>query len=476
MMDITKFLRDKGYDTVDKTFYSQIAVWYSWYVSNVRRFHRYRVYRGSGCYVNCHRLSLGMAKKVCEDIADLLLNERVKITLSDEAADQYVSDVLEQNNFAVLGNEYQERLAYCGTVAYVPYIKNMLVDAGGRVVGGDGVHINYVTAKDIYPLSWENGMITEVAFSFPVTHKGKRYARLEFHRLNERGEYIIENLVLEVSKSGQGRELQEEAWRQIPPFAGLAARVETGSKEPQFAIDKLNIVNNVDEDTSNPMGIALFSNAIDVLRKIDLEYDSYANEFNLGRKRIYVSPEFLTDKNGNMVFDPDDTVFYQLPEDYSQRMEKDPIKESNMELRVDEHSQAINDDLNYLSMRVGFGTERYRFEKGSIATATQVISENSDMFRTLKKHEIILDAALKQLIKIIIRLGNVLGAGLPEEPEITIDFDDSIIEDKAAERQSDRQEISMGVMSRAEYRAKWYGETLEQAKRNLPEQESGVLE
>ena len=80
------------------------------------------------------------------------------------------------------------------------------------------------------------------------------------------------------------------------------------------------------------------------------------------------------------------------------------------------------------------------------------------------------------MVRIIIRLGNVLGAGLPEDVEITIDFDDSIIEDKDAERKSDRQEVSMGVMSRAEYRAKWYGETLEQAQKKLPEQESGVLE
>ncbi|HJK46418.1 MAG TPA: phage portal protein, partial [Methanocorpusculum sp.] len=227
---------------------------------------------------------------------------------------------------------------------------------------------------------------------------------------------------------------------------------------------------------SNPMGVAIFANAIDYLQKLDLEFDSYSNEFTLGRKRIYVAPEMLTDKNGSMVFDPDDTVFYQLPEDYSQQLQKDPIKESNMQLRVEEHSKAINDDLNYLSMRCGFGTERYKFDNGNITTATQVISENSDMFRTIKKHELILDAALKQLVRIIIRLGNVLGAGLPEDTEITIDFDDSIIEDKTAERQSDRQEVSMGVMSRAEYRAKWYGEALEQAQRSLPEQESGVLE
>ena len=174
-MDIIKYLNKNEFDTVDRTFYSRIAVWYSWYKADVRRFHRYRVYRGSGSYVNCHRKSMGMAKKLCEDIADLLLNERVQITLADEKANAYVEDVLQKNNFGVLGNEYQERKAYCGTVAYVPYIRDMVVDGDGNVVGGGGVSINYVTAKDIYPLSWENGVITEVAFLFATTFRNKKY-------------------------------------------------------------------------------------------------------------------------------------------------------------------------------------------------------------------------------------------------------------------------------------------------------------
>ncbi len=474
-MDINKYLTKKGYDTVDSSFYNQIDVWHSWYVSNVRRFHRYRIYRGTGQYVWCRRLGLGMAKKACEDIADLLLNEKVKITISDEAASKYVSSVLESNNFVQLGNEYQERKAYCGTVAYVPYIKDLQINDEGFATGSGNIRINYITAENIFPLSWENGVVSEVAFVFWVTYKNKKYARIEFHRLNIDGTYFIENTIVEADKSSVGRELSPAEWENIYPFKGLAARVETGSTSPQFVIDKLNIVNNVGEDKSNPMGIALFSNAIDTLRSIDTKYDSYNNEFVLGRKRIFVSPEMLTDANGNMVFDPDDSVFYQLPEDYNRQFDKDPIKESNMELRVEAHSKAINDELNYFSMRIGFGTNHYRFENGSITTATQVISENSDMFRTLKKHELILDKVLKDLVRIIIRLGNVLGQNLKEDCDITIDFDDSIIEDTDAKRKSDRQEVAMGVMSREEYRAKWYGETIEQAKQKLPEQANEVI-
>ena len=85
-------------------------------------------------------------------------------------------------------------------------------------------------------------------------------------------------------------------------------------------------------------------------------------------------------------------------------------------------------------------------------------------------YETILEDVLKRLIRIIIRLGIVTGNTLDQNTDIVIDFDDSIIEDKGAERQQDRQDVSMGVMRHEEYRAKWYGETVEQAKKNLPEQ------
>lgn len=477
-MNIFTYFKKHGIDTVDSSFYSQIKVWESWYKGNVANVHNYYVYNGKN-KIRCRRLSLGMAKKVCEDMADLLLNERVKITVgasegtkNTNATDVYVKSVLKRNKFLIKGNDYQERKAYCGTVAYVPQIKNMLVNEDGVLIGGGDIIINYIQAKNIYPTTWENGEIKEVAFLFPKTVKRKKYALIQFHQLSEKDdgnfEYVITNDVVECTQ-GAGTEIPEEKWDELKPFRGLRKKIRTGSDKPQFVIDRLNIVNNADEDDTNPMGVAIFANALDVLSKIDVEYDSYANEFNLGKKRIFVAPEMLQFLNGEPVFDENDTVYYQLPEG-TLRGDK-PILESNMELRADEHSKAINDDLNFLSFKCGFGTERYRFEKGSVTTATQVISENSDMYRSVQKHELILDDVIKELIMIIIRLGQLIGSkGLSEDVEIAIDFDDSIIEDKQAERNEDRKDVAMGVMGLAEYRAKHYGETMEEAEKNLPEQ------
>lgn len=481
-MNIFEYFKKKGIDTLDSSFYSKINMWDSWYRANVEKFHEYRVYHGASHYERCHRRSLGMAKKLCEDLSDLLLNERVKVTIKDQATAAFVDSVLEDANFTVQGNEYQERKAACGTVAYVPYLTNMILDDQGAVLSAD-IKIDYVVAKNIFPVAWENSRITEVVFVFEKTYKRKKYAQFQHHKLepwtDENGEdlgfqYVIENTVV-LCSAGAGKELTPEEWNKIPHFQGLVARVETGSDQPQFVIDKLNIANNVDEDDSNPMGISIFANSVDVLAKLDVEYDSYTNEFTMGRKRIFVAPEMLTSPDGSPVFDPADSVFYQLPEDYFKDT-KEAMHEVNMTLRVTEHEQAINNDLNLLSFKCGFGTQYYRFERGSVMTATQVISENSDMYRTVRKHEIILEDALKDLIRCIIRLGQT--AKVPDlvlETEIVIDFDDSIIEDKQTERQEDRQDVAMGVMSPEEYRAKWYGETEEVAAEKIPDQSGGIL-
>lgn len=467
-MDIISYLQKKGIDTVDTSFYRKIDEWKSWYSSNVKNFSFYRVYSGQGTYSRRKRKSLGMAKKLSEDIADLLLNERVKITLSDEATGDFVQQVLEDNSFLVTGNDYQERKAYTGTVAYVPYLHDAEIKPDGEVVSGK-IGIDYISAQNIFPISWENGKVTECAFSFVKTANRKKYVHMQFHTLKD-GQYVIENAVLEnASGSKEGKELRPDEWKKIKPFEALEEKIETGSSMPQFVIDRLNIVNNADNDESNPMGVAIFANSIDVLKKLDTEYDSYSNEFELGKKRIFVAPEILKNRDGSPAFDPEDTIFYKLPEEYAEKSEGKSIIDINMEIRSGEHSKAINDDLNYLSLKCGFGTERYRFEGGSVKTATEVISVNSDMYRMLQKHEIILEDVLKQLIRIIIRLGICAGNKITEETEITIDFDDSIIEDKQAERNTDRQDVAMGAMTLPEYRAKWYGETPEQAAKNIQE-------
>lgn len=463
-MTIQQYLKKIGFDAVDMSFYSQIEQWQQWYQGKVKKFHNYEAYNGKQ-KVMCERLSLQMAKKVCEDWANLLMNEKVTITIEGDREQQFIDTVLENNNFIVKSNESQEYKAAYGTVAYIPYMQNVeVLQNTGEVIGANikDIHINYVTGDFIFPLSWENGKIKECAFGAVKVIEGKEYFYLQMHTL-EHNDYVITNLLFD---NTNGQMLEIENINSVKGFENVAKRIVTKTNKPQFVIDRMNIVNNINKN--NPMGIAVFANSIDVLKAIDIVFDSYNNEFILGRKRIMVAEEALQIENSKMIFDPTDMAFYRLPEGIN---DDNFIKEIDMSLRANEHEIALQNRLNLLSAKCGFGENHYKFEQGSITTATQIISENSSLFRTLKKHEIILECAIRELVQILLWLGNqYLNLSLNEKAEVTIDFDDSIIEDRQTELTDMRLDVSAGLLKPELYIMKKYKVDEKTAKSMMAEQ------
>lgn len=462
-------LNELGYSTIPEAFYSKVAEWKSWYQGNVKGFHRYRVRNGESM-VNCKRYSLGMGKKLCEDWANLLMNEKVQITLEGQKEQEFIDRVLTENNFTVKANEMQEMKSALGTVAYIPRVIGQEINEGGEIVPGNasGIILDYVTIENIYPLAWQNGFISECAFSSVVARNGNDYLYLQIHHKDNSGSYIIDNRIYRYDNEM----LSDEQLSNVKGFENIPPVVHTGSDKRQFVIDRLNIANNF--NYLLPTGIAVYANAIDVLQGVDIAYDSYVNEFRLGKKRIMVKPSAATYLDGEPVFDPSDVAFYVLPEDVNYGAVITPI---DMTLRTAEHNTGIQDQLNILSSKCGFGETYYRFDGGSVATATQVISENSTMFRSIKKHEIILEDALIELCRILLRLGNAaMGTGLNEDVEISIDFDDSIIEDKQTDFSRDMQLLQAGIMNDWEFRMKWLNEDEETAKAALPKMQEMTTE
>ena len=454
-------LNELGYTTIPETFYAKVAEWKSWYQGNVKGFHNYRVRNGESM-VNCKRYSLGMGKKLCEDWANLLMNEKVQITLEGQKEQEFIDRVLMENNFTVKSNEMQEMKSALGTVAYIPRVVGQEINEGGEVVPGNasGIILDYVTIENIYPLAWSNGYISECAFSSVVSRDGHDYLYLQIHHKEDNGEYVIENRIYRYDNEM----LADEQLVNVKGFDNIPPVVHTGSDKRQFVIDRPNIANNF--NYLLPTGISVYANAIDVLQGVDIAYDSYVNEFKLGKKRIMVKPSAAQYMDGQPVFDPGDVAFYVLPEDVSDGAIIQPI---DMALRTSEHNTGIQDQLNILSSKCGFGETYYRFDGTSVATATQVISENSTMFRTIKKHEIVLEQALTELCRILLRLGNTaMNAGLNEDVEISIDFDDSIIESREQNEARIYQMLSAGLMRADEARSILMNEDIETARKMLP--------
>lgn len=439
MITIKEYLSDLGYTTVQDETYDYIQEWEEWYEGFVKGFHEYTVYNGIQ-QVTKERFRLNMAKTICEDWASLILNERVEIH-TDTNFDKELDKVFKYNNFRVKANQLIELAFAFGTGAFVEYLDE-----------NKEVTIDYIRASMIYPLSWENGYINECAFgSLRETSEGSQIY-IQIHKLVN-GKYVIENHLVDAET---GKDIEDE---------GMLPEVATGSDIPFFQFVTPNIINNIDLDS--PLGISVYGNAISQVKGCDLVYDSYMNEFALGRRRVLVPLSMAKVKmaeNGTIrpVFDPNDTTFYAIPDDNNNQQKIEPM---DMSIRAEEHELGITKSLDLLSFKCGMGTGRYRFENGAVKTATEVISSKSELYQSLCKHEIVVGAAIVDMVNAIAYL-----KGVTLSNDVVIDFDDSIIQDKEADRAQDRQDVSMGVMRHEEYRAKWYGETLEEALKNLPVQ------
>lgn len=384
-MNVQDYLASSGYSTIDSSFYEYIDNWFQWYQGKVQNFHKYTVGIETQ-KLEKERYCLGMAKKAAQDWADLLMNEKVIIT----SAEFDLDTILERNNFHIKANHLVELAYALGTGAFVES-----KDPEGGVV------IDYIRADMIYPLAWKNGIITECAFGKYKNVNEKKSISLQIHVM-ETGAYVIKNRLIDMET---GLEINED---------GLEREIATESKKPLFQIVRPNIVNH--EDLDFPMGISIYANAIDQLKGIDLVYDSYCNEFELGKKRIIV-PASMTkaviSQNGKSqpVFDSCSTTFYAGGAGLK---EEQKPQEINMDIRVLEHDKGLERQLSLLSLKCGFGNARYSFQSGTEKSAAE------DLSRNFKKHETALKSALIDMAKVAAFLSG------HENAEINISFESGI--------------------------------------------------
>lgn len=443
---VSKTLAKQGVNTINGDMYDFISNWEQWYRGNVDSFHTYKRKMANGRDKKFERLTMNMAKQVCEDMAKLIWTEKTKIELDNEQSTERLWGVLDskQNNFSVNLPEFIERAMALGTGMLVEYTSN------------NETLIDYIDADLVIPFEYNNSYVSGVITISRSTEKDDKkttyYSLLTLHRYNGETYSKEHQLYKSDSANSLGTRIALEA-----KYPGLAETVEYNTKTPHFQIFRPNIANNLDK--TSPMGISIFANRIDNLKALDIKYDSFMNEFIMGKKRILVDRTAVKGsvdpETGTIAqyFDADDPTYMAVS-----GMDNQPIKEINFDLRTEAHIKAINADLKYLSTGVGLGNNYYNFDGGALGkTATEVISENSDTFRSKVSHEIILRDVLYDLVKVICELEGI------KYNNISIIFDDSVIEDKQAEARQALIEFNAGLIDRVEYFVKAHGMERQQA-------------
>ncbi len=453
--NIASVLSKKGINLTVGTIYDFMAIWKEWYQGSVNDFHYYTE-RIGGIETPCERLTMNMPKKLSEDMAKLLWTEKTKIELSNKKSTDRLWETLDskENSFTVNLPIFIEKFLAIGNGATVEY-KN----ENNKTI------IDYIDGDVIIPYRYTNGyisgMITISRFIEEIGKKTVYYTHITYHEFT--GDLYIK--LNELYKSSDETTLGKEI-----DFASMFPKIKNEeiirTKTPHFQIWKPNLANNL--DMSSPMGISIYANSIDRFKSLDVKYDSFYNEFILGKKRIIVDQSAMkgkieADEDGNtrfiQYFDKNDKVYQGINIDGDKM--KEPVKEIDMTLRYQEHIESINADLNWLSDNVGLGTDYYKFDGATVKTATEVISENSKAFRTREHYLTIVNDCVYDLVQAVCELEGI------KTNKITIIPDDSIIEDKNAEQLRAQQEVTAGLRSKKSYLVDIKGMSEQEAEEEL---------
>lgn len=451
--NIANTLSKRGINLVVGTIYDLQEIWKSWYRGNVNDFHYYNVHV-NGKQEQCERKTMNMPKKVCEDIAKLLYTEKTKIELSNKKATERLWEILDckENSFSVNFPSFLEKSLAIGTGALIEY-KNE----------NDKTIIDYISGEVIIPYKYTNGYISGLitVSRFTETGRGDKkiyYTHITYHEYKDSTYRRYNELYKSSIESELGKEIDFKS-----KFENIQEFEEVKTNTPRFQIFKPNIANNF--DTDSPMGISVLANSIDRFKALDIKYDSFSNEFELGKKRILVDPtamkaQIVSDNEGKtrqvQYFDTNDKTYVGI-----NGMEGQPVKEIDFKLRTQDHIDGINAELNWLSSNIGLGNNFYKFDGKTTKTATEVISENSEAFRTKVHYDIIVKDLLYDLIKVICEMEGI------KTNKITIIPDDSIIEDKNAEQLKAQQEVAQGLKSKKTYLTNTKGMTEQEAIEEL---------
>nr|DAU75319.1 MAG TPA: portal protein [Caudoviricetes sp.] len=485
------WLRRMGYQP-DTRMQGMVGVWFGWFAANNGWYH-YSERRGFRVYKR-ERASLHPAALVADEWASLLMNESTIISsTSDErrawmaryfanptatggvgdeghedgqAAPQPTEDGDAPTSFAMDNADFIARAFAMGTGAWVIEPRGVTdsaytPDAELRIVRYD--------ATQIVPLTWSADDCTQCAFVGRVEVAGRDYDQCQAHVLKGGTYHILTQL------------FDTRTHKQVT-VEGISADMDTRCTRPLFALVRPAVSNRFYDYCA--MGASVYCNAVGAMKVVDEAATSLLDHIRVGRPRTFVDKTLIeakTDKgpDGSLTKtyyafgEADDTIFSMNPGDEGSAK----IQTVQSDLKADENASAINTGLRLLSVACGFGNGYFSWESHTgLKTAKEVAADNSQLMRSIHRHE---NALRKSIVRLVNGMADacrsIKGEAVPYG-DVTVDFDDSIISDTQSAREMAMSEVGAGIMAPWEYRRRFYGETAEEAKANVPEQQGGAYD
>lgn len=410
----------------------------------------------------CSIKSLGLASMIASEKARTATIEMdIKITGEGGRA-KYIRDTFNNKVLPNLRENLEYGIALGGFV-----IKPYVIRKGDKY----DVSISFSNASDFFPLSFSaDGDIVEAAFTDHIIKKDETYTRVEYQKFEDNS-IIIRNYAFKgrtdaVSANSLGSPI---SLAEVPEWSAIDPEVKIENVEaPLFAYFKMPEANNI--DLKCPLGVSGFSKAVGLIRDADEQYSNLLWEFEGGQLAIDVDRTALnltTDAHGK-----DKVTLGKL----QQRLYRNAL-----DLGTDDTYKVFSPQLRDGSIINGLNTiltqieDKVALSRGSLSTIVYAEARTATEMRILKQRcysanydiQTSLQRCLEKLFVCMDTLCDLYAIEEGGEYEVAYSWDDSILVDKDSERQVDLIDVDKGLMSKVEYRMKWFGETEDQAIQSL---------
>jgi len=431
-----------------KANYNQfVEIWKSYYRGDVARVNTDVGFNGEESYPVARR-SMKLPKLIAEKWAVMLFTEAFKVTLKNDVETEKFRQLERQTDFRSKINQaaifgYAE-----GTTALLASA-DIEIDNNTETVTGGKVKLDVIRYDYLYPLVFDNNDIQAIAFVRQEQKKDTTVYTISIHA-TEKGKSIVENITATV----KGENVD---------FTAAETVTQKRDYDNQlYCIVKPNTANDYSDIL--PFRQSIFADALAPCIDVDLAADGLRRDVEEGSQVTFVGRDLLMEKigkNGNRkkLFENTKGRFFTIPQDLAKGGEggiKQLFEKSVPEIRADQFWKVIKDSLNWACVTSGLG-------KGSLdivpmATATQVITTEAEKMQNKSLHEQYLEGQIVKLVKGLCELSTLTGNAI-DASEVNIVWQDSVIVDTTEQKRLAMAELDVGVISKAEYRMRFYGET-----------------
>ncbi len=395
----------------------------------------YNQYIGKALWTDSNVKSQRLETAICRDFADVVLSE-MSVNITDKHL-QAVVDGIKGD----LHTYFQLGLATGGLII--------------KPIGAD--RVQFVAANNYVPLEYDSrGRLMSVIFPDCKKLGNSYYTRLETHKLSSNGLTITNTCYRSHTASALGVQcsLTEVAeWADLLSFINYPTMTK-----PAYGYYRNPFPNDID---GSHTPISVYAAAETLLERADKQAARIDWEFESGERAVYVD-DSVVNRDGSVAKN-NKRMYRGLSVDMGGA---DLFEVFSPELRQADLLAGLEAYKKSIELAVGLAFGDLSDPTSVEKTATEIKASKLRKYNTVNALQACLTDCINDLVYALAFYNGCATSGY----ECNITYNDSILADEESERAQDRLDVSMGVMSAAEYRSKWYNEPLNIAQTKISSQ------